>query len=150
MSNDTQFFGGATATSLISGKRQFTQVGTYWGSGGYGATYGTSGSVTANTLKTLLSITNAKGEFSLLSIKNANTTSKSLRVKITIDGAVAYDSDDIIGGAVGHGKTFAGPHSLTIPALSPNIYFLNSALVEYTTSITETDGISFDYIFNLE
>lgn len=105
-----------------------------------------SGAVTANTLKTVLSITGS-GSIQFLAVGATNTTSKTQRIRVTIDGVVAYDatsssstSTDV--GLIAIGSTV---NSTTRAPVLDNVLFASSLLVEVTTSVSETDGISIRY-----
>src|SRR5574340_415716 len=50
-----------------------------------------SGALTANTLKTLLSISGA-GALKMLTVYTKDATARTLRLKITIDGVVVFDA----------------------------------------------------------
>jgi hypothetical protein len=100
-----------------------------------------SGSLTANTLKTILTVTGA-GTFHGLSFRTANVTSRTIRIRITLDGVVVFDSTSA---AISTGTTGAILTGSSAYPVSP-ISFNTSAVVEIASSLTETDGISMIYV----
>lgn len=147
MSSIFQFMGGARATkSIVNGfsTSGWTPVTVYAQS----ARGLLSGALTAGTLKTLLSVSGA-GEVSSLALKTIDASSRTLRLRVVVDGVVAFDSTSaavaqadagcVIGDGVGApGVIFSG---------SP-IRFLTSLVVEVASSVTETDKLRLAYVLN--
>ena len=103
--------------------------------------FGTTGALTAATLVTALSLS-GQGAISLLGCAGVDTTSRTHRLKITLDGVVVYDATSdafttagsclmAIGGFTPNASTFASP-------LYESLVFNTSLLVEYASSLTET------------
>lgn len=111
-----------------------------------------SGSCTANTLKTILSVS-GKGALAWLGASNVDATSRTLRIKITIDGVVVYDATSA---AITSASSVALAHGAICPSLSTGgisnivegtpLFYNSSLLIEFATSITETDLTRIGYI----
>mgnify|MGYP003649767547 CR=1 FL=1 len=111
----------------------------------YGKEYA-SGALTANTLSTVLSVSGG-GQINLLGVYTTDATNRSIRVKITLDGAVVFDATSAaitsantgvvpIGGA-----QYTSAASLTLAFLQP-IQFSQSLLVEIASNLTETNKLT--------
>lgn len=99
-----------------------------------------SGALTANTLATILSISGA-GVVDWLSANPADTTSRTIRLKITIDGVVAFDATssamtNTASAILGIGISGSSTESSSQPCT-----FKTSLLVEVASSLTETDKV---------
>lgn len=147
MSNLTQFFGGILKpTSIVAGSFEHGIVGAT--SGLAGGTVVLSGACTANTLKTILSVT-GQGAISALNFRCTDATSRSTRCQITIDGVVVFNETtaavtssgalaSVLGGvAIGNG--------FGILTHGPALFFDSSLLIEYASSLSETDKVQIQY-----
>lgn len=103
--------------------------------------FGTTGALTANTLVTALSLS-GQGAISLLGCAGVDVTSRTHRLKVTLDGTVIFDATSnafttaggchmAIGGFIPNASTFATP-------IFEQLTFNSSLLVEYASSVTET------------
>lgn len=156
MSNLNQFIGESACTSIVNtGETPPTigPVGIYVQSGG--STVGSlSGALTANTLATALSITGGGGYIEKLAIMAGDATSRTLRIKITLDGVVVYDktSAAIAGNAYGilaiGGLTYVPNGQWALNTPQPR-RFNTSCLVEIASSLTETDKATVYYAYSL-
>lgn len=111
-----------------------------------------SGSCTSNTLKTILSVT-GKGAISKLFLASMDPTSRTHRIKITIDGTVIYDSTSAekstqdVAPVIGN-VSYASFSSAQVFDMDEfPLFFDYSLLVEYATSLTETDKTRIGYIY---
>lgn len=101
-----------------------------------------SGSLTANVLKSMLSISGA-GVLKIAAVYATDTTSRTMRLKITLDGTAVFDATSAecttsAGTQVGVGS-LAPPVS---PAILPErIVFNSSCVVEIASSLSETDRV---------
>jgi len=130
---------GATGTVLVAGL------------GGEKATL--SGALTANTLKTMLNISGA-GVLKACAVQALDTTSRTLRLKITFDGVVVFDpgasaanttkNSAIVG--VGGITTY---NPTTFILAFERIPFNTSCLVEIASSLSETDTLALLYAYEL-
>lgn len=100
-----------------------------------------SGALTAATLATLLTVTGA-GVLYIASIYTKDATARTLRLQITIDGIVVFDSTsasltlaDQGGHAVGGGGTAYGQVGAAVP-------FNASLVIKVASSLTETNKIA--------
>ena len=151
MSTYSQFTGGAPTTSIVN----------FYSSGGVSSgsalSSGTasnsrsvlSGALTANALKTLLTVTGG-GEVPLLFVSTQDATSRTLRVRVTVDGAVVFDATSSAIAASNQGTVVMGQPVSTsyLAAVSPGIRFNSSLVVEAASSLSETDKVLLAYQLN--
>lgn len=105
-----------------------------------------SGAMTANTLKTLLSITGS-GECSVLAVHVVDGTSRTVRVRVWVDNVQIFDTTSAANTTVNNGLIVAGPAG-TASVLTLQLRFNASMVVEVASSLTETDKLVLDYIVN--
>lgn len=151
MSNLSQFFsgGGIKPTAIVHGTLP-TPASTHRSESQRPANIEAvdSGACTAATLKTVLSVT-GRGALTYLDVGVKDTTSRTSRLRITIDGTVAYDETNSAAAqariVVAHGSitdSYGGQGLDGVPLL-----FDASLLIEYASSLTETDNASIGYIY---
>jgi len=134
-------FGGMP---LASAKGQISFL-----SPGYAKTVATP-ACTANTLVTILSLS-GRGVISFLAFQNADVTSRTGRIKITLDGAVILDKTTIASTTIGDmlpviGQCFPAANSANGSVVIPEpLAFESSILIEYASSLTETAKCSIAY-----
>lgn len=103
--------------------------------------FGTTGALTAGTLVTALSLS-GQGAISFLGCAGVDTTSRTHRLKVTLDGVVIYDATSgsfntlglalmALGGFIPSASAFAAP-------IYEPLVFNTSLLVEYASSVSET------------
>jgi hypothetical protein len=111
-----------------------------------------SGSMTAATLKTALSLT-GQGTVSYVALRANDATARTVRLKITIDGVVVFDpgvsaSNSTAGrGITAVGATISDGTSLQTGVVLHPMYYNSSFLVEIASSLTETDSLTFLSIY---
>lgn len=115
-----------------------------------GAISANSGAMTADTLKTLLSVSGVGTRVSHLSFRTADSTSRTIRVQITVDGIVVCNSTSSAITVGSDGGFWAGSRSNGDPPFIPEITSNSTLLIEYASSLTETDKIIAEYIYNTE
>lgn len=143
-------------SALMGGDRPPTSIINYFSSGGE-ALYAIpawvpckstlSGALTAGALKTLLNISGA-GVLKFIGVQALDATSRTLRLKITIDGTVAFDSTSAActtsyGTKIGVGGVTV--HTPATPSFVPALDrepFNSSCIVEIASSLTETDKLA--------
>lgn len=108
-----------------------------------------SGAMTANTLKSFLSISGTGGEMPVLSVRTNDATARTIRVKITIDG-LAYDFTSASISASGVGVILAGSNSSANPSFTPPIRWKSTLIIEIASSVSETDKLTIEWIYNTE
>lgn len=151
MSNLSQFFGSGGLKPTANYGRALPVVAA--NAGAVQQAYSVlSGACTANTLKTILSVS-GKGALAWLGASNVDATSRTLSIKITIDGVVVYDATSA---AIASNSSVALAHGAICASVStggtPNIvegaplFYNSSLLIEFATSITETDLTRIGYI----
>jgi len=145
-----------------SGERRTTSIVNRFSSAGYaaqtvdienGAIATLSGALTANTLKTMLNVTSTGGVMTKLAVVTVDATLRTMRVVVTVDGAIAYDytSDSLSASTLGcnlAGKQrseAAGYYSVT-----PNIVWTTSLKIEIASNLTETDKFTCYWLYNTE
>jgi len=139
MSTLSQFSGGAATRAVIN----------LWSGGGVasvnvhpltanGAREVLSGALTANTLKTIVSVTNA-GQIPYLSAFAKNTTSRTIRLVVICDGVTVFDATT---GAI----TVANTGLMASGTSSAAIRFNASCVIQVASSLTETDNLAVGYV----
>lgn len=110
-----------------------------------------SGPLTANTFTTVLSAT-GKGEVPLLSCYTKDGTSRTLRLRVTVDGVVVFNpaaTAAIV--QAGNGIFAAGSPVASISGPLGHgapIRYNSSLLVEVASSLTETDKLALGYVLH--
>lgn len=113
-----------------------------------------SGAMTANVFKVALSIPSAC-TIHYLSVKlNTGAGSRTIRIRVTIDGDTDYAFDSITNANVstsGQGITVVGTasSSTTVP-VAGKIIANQSAVVEIAASVSETDLLTIGYLYEVE
>lgn len=151
MSNLSQFFGGGgiKPTAMVHGTLP-TPAAVYRNESQRPANIEAvnSGACTAGTLKTILSVT-GRGALTYLDVGVKDTTSRTSRLRVTIDGTVVYDETNSaatvpkIVVALGAMTDALGAQGLE----GTPLLFDSSLLIEYASSLTETDKASIGYIY---
>jgi hypothetical protein len=101
-----------------------------------------SGALTANTLATVYTKT-GRGRINLLTAYTKDTTARTVRCRITIDGAVAYDATTNSISSSGHGQIAIGNIAANADAtVYQPIDYQTSILIQVASSLTETDKIA--------
>ncbi|HMW22340.1 MAG TPA: hypothetical protein PKC59_02800 [Burkholderiaceae bacterium] len=99
-----------------------------------------SGSLTADTLKTMVSHT-GRGRVNALVIYTKDNTSRTLRCKLTVDGVVVFDATSNAVASPGFGMIVIGGAITNSVEFQP-IDYQESLLVEIASSLTETDKVA--------
>lgn len=142
-------FGGLRPTTAIVNLHSSggTQVGSLLNTNMPGARYVLSGALVAATLATLLDIPSGSGEVPLLALATQDGTTRTVRLKVTVDGVVVFDatSSAISGGGVGiHAAGALTSTGFFAP--SRPIVFSRSLKVEIASSLSETDKLALGYV----
>ena len=149
MSVLSQFVGGQRVTSLVGTPSTSASMSSVVSRAA--ATAALSGAMTSATLKTALTIT-GRGRVNWLELYTNDATSRTLRMKLTLDGtvirdhttsAIAATSTGFVG--LGVGVYEGGPFTMLFQPLT----FTDSLLVEIASSVTETDKASFAYNYEV-
>lgn len=144
MSTLSQFGGGVKPpTALINYCSDAGSYTTANAPGSYSLKRTLSGATTANTLKSVLNITGS-GVISFLSAHCADGTSRTVRLKVTLDGVVVFDTTSIALSTAGFGLIAIGD-----PTAFDPITFNKSLLVEIASSLSETDKLYTNYYYRL-
>ena len=99
-----------------------------------------SGALTAATLATALSLTGG-GILSFLTIFSVDATARTLRMQITIDGTICFDSTSASLSSANVGSLIIGSISGSVYAVDREIPFNSSLVIKAASSLTETDKI---------
>lgn len=108
-----------------------------------------SGAMTLNTLKSFLNVSGTGGEMPLLTVRTNDATARTIRVKLTIDGVV-YDFTSASIAVSGTGVILAGSNSSANPSFTPSIKWKSTFVIEIASSVTETDKLTIEWIYNTE
>lgn len=116
-----------------------------------------SGALTANTLATILNITGTAGQMPALAVATNDATSRTIRVKVTVDGTSVYDFTSAATTTSGNGVSIVGFNtnlllsggSTQMTASAP-IKFRSSLKIEIASSLSETDKLTAYYKYNTE
>lgn len=113
-----------------------------------GAAYVSSGSLTANTLATVLSVS-GKGALTYLGIQSRDATSRTHRVRITIDGTVVFDATSAAHAAANGVAYVHGHYNDTTRQKIEGVPLLydSSLIVEYASSLTENNKAWLAYTY---
>ena len=145
-----------------SGARRTTSIVNRFSSAGYaaqtvdienGAIATLSGALTANTLKTMLNVTSTGGVMTKLAVVTADSTNRTMRVVVTVDGAIAYDYTSASFSASTSGCNLAGKQrgeASNYYAIPPNIVWTTSLKIEIASNLTETDKFTCYWLYNTE
>lgn len=108
-----------------------------------------SGACTANTWKTVLSITGSRIRLNALMMSFLDSTARTGQLRVTIDGVVAFDNTATNASGSTHlaiGQIVGGAtNSVLFHPVDANA----SVLIEYNGSLTETDKARFDVAYEL-
>ena len=108
-----------------------------------------SGALTAGVLSTVLSLTGS-GAVSFLACTGVDTTSRTHRFKLTVDGVEVFDGTTIATTQAHEGILLIGSlvsiSSFSVPIHDP-IPYNSSFLLEYASSLTETGKTDFGYVY---
>lgn len=152
MSMASQFLGGGATTAVINGFSSggnFASGSVAANAGANGARELLSGALTANTLATLLSLTGS-GHIPFLSAYSKDTTSRTVRLQVTVDGVVVFDATSGAIATTSIGIVAAGCQ----PAAGGGwvdgdpIRFSASCVIRVASSLTETDKVAIAYKVN--
>lgn len=109
-----------------------------------------SGALTANTLATVVSIT-GQGWMPVCAVQQEDTTSRTLRMQVIVDGVTVFDSTSAAGTTANRAIVAAGSHIQTssgnyqLADGQPGIRFFASCVVKVASSLSETDKLSVLY-----
>lgn len=100
-----------------------------------------SGALTANTLVDLLNESGSAGQIDQLSIFVNDTTARTIRIVITVDGTVILDVTSASISVITNGGGFwagVGASNTNYGGQLPPIKYTNSIRIQYASSLTET------------
>lgn len=140
MSTLSQFTGGSQRVAQVVNNSSSGGAYDVSDASGGGCKHYVMGAVTANTLKTALSISGA-GAVNLVKCCAQDSVTRSMRLKITIDARVIYDATTSVTTFVGTygliGVGSADAYSTSRLFTHQRIPFENSLLVEFASSLSE-------------
>lgn len=144
---DFGFGGGATSAVVNAFSSGGVSESSLQAQGSNGAKEVLSGALTANTLSApLLSATGA-GELPFLTAYTKDATSRTVRLKVVIDGQATAVFDATTDAISSSGKGLAAAGNASGPTGSP-IVFNSSLEVSVASSLTETNKVAIGYILN--
>lgn len=97
-----------------------------------------SGALTASTLVDLLNESGSAGQVDQFSISTNDTTARTIRVVIIVDGAVILDVTSASVAVSGAGGFWAGVRDSGTSLQLPAIKYTNSIRLQYASNLTET------------
>lgn len=148
MSSLSQFVGGQSTTNIVNYYSSGSVISAAISEANANAKKLTAGSLTAGVLAQSLSITGA-GEISFLAVTSDDTTSRTVRAKITVDGVVVFDATSSATTTANTGLVVVGSVASAAYFVHINpIIFRTSLLVEVASSLTETGGVNTVYSLN--
>lgn len=103
-----------------------------------GARAALSPALTANSLVDLINESGSAGEISHLAIATVDTTSRTLRIVVTVDGVDIYDYTSAAMTNSNTGCALAGSLNSSTTLQLPPIKYKSSIRVQYASSLTET------------
>jgi hypothetical protein len=155
MSLSTQFNGGARIVSQVFGGNAVVQANTLYGV--QNARTGAPASWVSGSFQTLLSAT-GRGTLNFAAIRATDATSRTLRLRISIDGRTSPYLSDLTLTTSGTGHAIVGlgalkfssdgTFSYLIADLQP-IPYSSSLLVEASNTLTEAGGAA-QFLYNYE
>lgn len=157
MSNLSQFFsgsgGGLVPKSINNGGMAKTSMTTPLAAASIGScNVALSGVLSAATLATVLSVS-GKGAVSYLALQSVDGTSRTHRIKITIDGTVVFDNTTAVTtqtsvhDVIGHSLKSTLTPTQQDAFAETLLQFSTSLLIEYASSLTETAMTRFAYVY---
>jgi hypothetical protein len=149
MSNLSQFLNAGATTAIINAHSSGgTQAATIQASGTQGSREVLSGALTAATLATLLTV-DGPGLLPLLSVYTKDTTSRTVRLVVEVDGVTVFDGTSSAITTLNSGIFAAGAWTASgIYGPSTPIAFASSLVVRVASSLTETDKLAIAYILH--
>lgn len=146
MSTLSQFSGGAATRSIVNA---FSSGGVSSASvqaltGGNAAREVLSGALTAATLKDLVSITGS-GQLDYVSAYAKNTTSRTVRLVVILDGVTVFDATSNAVAALNSGLVAVGQNIGGSWARSAPVRFNASCVIRVASSLSETDFVAVGY-----
>ena len=146
MSSLSQFTGGRRIASIVNAFSSGGLSKAFPANTSTAAKTYTSGALTANALATILTIPSGRGSVNFAAAYSTDTTSRTIRLKITVDGVSIFDATtDAITttatGLVGIGALVDSATSYTLPLFQP-VRFYSSCLIQIASSLGETNKIT--------
>lgn len=146
MSFASQFAGAPATRSIVnaysSGGSQAATIQA--AAAGNNAREVLSGALTANTLKDIVSITGS-GQIDYLAAYTKNTTSRTVRLVVILDGVTVFDATSNAIVATNYGLPAVGQNVGGAWARSAPIRFNASCVIRVASSLTETDFVAVGY-----
>jgi len=154
MLNASQYINAGATTAIINA---FSSGGVVTSSGQaiaatalVGSREVLSGALTAATLAALLTV-DGPGRVPLLSVYAKDSTSRTMRLVVEVDGVTVFDATSAATAAVSTGMIATGFISQSSPSLfvpGESIVFSSSLVVRVASSLTETDKLAIAYILH--
>jgi len=149
-----------STSSQFTGARKIASIVNKWSAGGVATTTNqhsvpncksyASSSVAANALQTMLSISAGRGALNFVSAYVGNTTSRTVRIKVTIDGTVIFDAATSATTVTNDGMVAIGSYGTnSLLATFQPVEFKSSCLVEIASSVLN-DSTNITTLINYE
>lgn len=149
MSTLSQFAGKAATRVIVNAHSPGSTTPISFSTSNRDGTRALSGALTANTLATALSVTGG-GYCSIAAVQTADTTSRTLRLQVVVDGTTAFDATSAATTTSGAGIWAVGTNSGGSLFHGTPIRFNTSLVIKIASSITETDKLAVQYAYTTE
>lgn len=106
-----------------------------------------SGALTAGVLVEVLSLS-GQGSVGFFSCWNNESVARTHRIKLTVDGVLAFDATTALDANTSRGIILIGSASNLIP-IPDQLYFNKSLTIEYASNKTETGKTTFGYMYRM-
>ena len=103
-----------------------------------------SGTLIANTLASICSVSGS-GVVEFVCASTVDTTSRTIRLKVTIDGVVVFDATSMAITSEYNGIIAIGGGNSTVGVTYSPTTFNTSLLIEVASSLSETDKVTVGY-----
>ena len=105
-----------------------------------------SGALTANTLAQVFSHTGS-GKMTHFTARNLDATARTMRLKVTIDGATSFDYTSASIAGSGSGVILAGVSSAASTSIIPELEWETGITIEWASNANETAKFGAEYVW---
>lgn len=149
MSSASQFFGGNKPTKIIVNATSTNGSAAVVSNTNATSAAKTvvSGELTANVLVEVLSLS-GQGSVGFFSCWSNEAVARTHRIKLTVDGVLAFDGTTASDANVSRGIILVGSVINSAP-IPDHLYFNKSLTIEYASNKTETGKTTFGYMYRM-
>ena len=143
MTRRSSIGGAAAVTSMVSALSTSTSLAFTSAAQSANAVTALSGAMTAGTLKTAYQAS-GKGRVNFFAVGVNDATSRTVRVRITVNGTVVFDKTSST--IVNNGQAVVAIGGISSASGNPIVFqpidYTNGVLIEIASSLTETDKLT--------